>query len=89
VSANLKFGSVLAGLICVAVWSATNEASAVTVEGARKCAALTSKAYPPRVIGNPAAGSTKGTGLDQQNYFKKCVANGGNIGDDDSAKEEK
>jgi hypothetical protein len=51
------------------------------VEVARKCAALTAKAYPPRVVGNPAAGSTKGSGLTQQEYFKRCVANGGDVGE--------
>jgi hypothetical protein len=70
------------GLTCAAVASTTTSASAVTVEVARKCAALTAKAYPPRVIGNPAAGSAKGGGLAQQEYFKRCVANGGDVGDD-------
>jgi len=32
------------------------------VEVAKKCDALTAKAFPPRAIGNPAAGSAKGTG---------------------------
>jgi hypothetical protein len=73
---------VFAGLICLALGLTTNGASAVTAEVARKCAALTAKAYPPRVIGNPAAGSAKGTGLAEQDYFKRCVANGGNTGDD-------
>jgi hypothetical protein len=59
----------------------TNVASAITVELARKCEALTSKEFPPREVGNPAAGSAKGSGLDEQNYFKKCVANGGRAPD--------
>jgi hypothetical protein len=71
-----------AGLMGVAAVATTNNASAVTAELARKCAALTAKAYPPRVIGNPAAGSAKGSGLAQQEYFKRCVANGGDVGDD-------
>jgi len=37
------------------------------------------KAYPPRVIGNPAAGSSNGTGLSERSYYQKCVTNGGNI----------
>jgi hypothetical protein len=69
-----------AGLICIAVASTTTNASAVTAEVARKCSALTAKAFPPREIGNPAAGSAKGTGTDQRNYFRKCVANGGHMG---------
>jgi hypothetical protein len=76
---NLRFLTALAALICVVLGTMTIGASAVTVELARKCAALTAKAYPPRVIGNPAAGSTNGTGLSEQSYYQKCVANGGNM----------
>jgi hypothetical protein len=54
-------------------------ASAVTLEVAKKCDALVAKAFPPRVIGNPAAGSSKGTAEAQREYFKKCLANGGNM----------
>jgi hypothetical protein len=79
---NLKFGSAVAVLISLAVGPTTNSASAVTAEVAKKCAALTAKAYPPRETGNPAAGSAKGTGSDQQNYFRRCVTNGGNMDDD-------
>jgi hypothetical protein len=83
--ANLKFGSALVALVCIAI---APSASAVTVEVARKCSALTAKAYPPRVVGNPAAGSAKGTAQSQRDYFNKCVANGGNM-DDHSGKEVK
>jgi hypothetical protein len=83
VFANLTIkGALAAGLMCAAVVSTTSNAPAVSVEVARKCSALTAKAYPPRVPGNPAAGSAKGGGLAQQEYFKRCVANGGNVGDD-------
>jgi hypothetical protein len=75
-------------LICIAVGSMTNSASAITVEVAKKCQALTAKAYPPRVPGNPAAGSAKGTGRSERDYFNKCVANGGNM-DDNTGKEAK
>jgi hypothetical protein len=82
VFADLTFKSAIAaGLICVALGSTVNRAAAVSAEVARKCAALTAKAYPPRVIGNPAAGSAKGGGLAQQEYFKRCVANGGDVGE--------
>ena len=87
--AKLRFASALAGLIYISVAWTTNNASAVTAEVAKKCSALTAKAFPPRVIGNPAAGSTKGTARDEQDYFKRCVANGGNIDKDDAGKEEK
>jgi hypothetical protein len=49
------------------------------VELARTCDALTAKAFPPLEPGNPAAGSTKGSGLEAQSYFRKCIANGGHV----------
>ncbi len=76
VFANLKIGSALVALVCIAV---APNASAVTAEVAKKCNALTAKAYPPRVVG---------TGQSQGDYFNKCVANGGNM-DDPSSKEAK
>jgi hypothetical protein len=48
-------------------------------ELARKCDALTAKAFPPIEPGNPAAGSTKGSGLEAQSYFRKCIANDGHV----------
>jgi hypothetical protein len=50
-----------------------------TVDLARKCDALTAKAFPPREPGNPAAGIVKGSGLQEQSYFKNCMANGGRV----------
>ena len=80
--ANLKFGSAIVALICVAAGPMTDSVSAITVEVAKKCNALTAKAFPPRQVGNPAAGSAKGTGQAERDYFRKCVANGGNMDDD-------
>ena len=77
--ANLKVGSALIPLVCIAVGLMTTSASALTTEVAKKCNALTAKAYPPRQIGNPAAGSAKGSGQAERNYFRKCVANEGNM----------
>ena len=77
--ASVKFGSALVALVFIAVGAMTDSASAVTVEVAKKCNALVAKAYPPREPGNPAAGSAKGTGRSERNYFSKCVANGGNM----------
>ena len=57
------------------------DASAISVEIAKKCNSLVAKAFPPREPGNPAAGSTKGTAQDQRDYFNKCVTNGGNVDD--------
>jgi hypothetical protein len=79
---TLKNASVLVALVCVAVGCMTGSASAVTAQLAKKCQALTTKAFPPRVPGNPAAGSAKGTGQSQRAYFNRCVANGGNLDDD-------
>ena len=80
--ARVKFGSALVGLVCIAVGCVNGGASAVTAEVAKKCAALTAKAYPPRVPGNPAAGLAKGTAQSERDYFNKCVANRGNMDDD-------
>jgi hypothetical protein len=85
VFANLKSSSALLVLFGIAVGSMTTSASAVTVEVAKKCDTLTAKAYPPREIGNPAAGSAKGSSQAERDYFSKCVANGGNV-DDNGAK---
>jgi len=52
----------------------TANAFAIPLEVARKCNALTSKAFPPIVPGNPAAGRKGGTGRKVQAYFRKCVA---------------
>ena len=58
-------------------------------EVAKKCQVLMSAKFPPRVPGNPAAGSAKGSGLEQQEYFKKCVANGGQPPENDQQKSAK
>ena len=75
---SLKFWGALVGLF-IAVGPMTNSASAVSVEIAKKCNALTAKAFPPREVGNPAAGSAKGTGRAERAYYRKCVANGGKV----------
>jgi hypothetical protein len=78
-SARIKFSLVAA--LCVGIGALPTNASAITVEVAKKCDALLAKAFPPRVIGNPAAGSVKGSWQDEQTYFHKCVANGGKVDD--------
>src|SRR6516165_4559658 len=80
--AHAKFKSAFVGLVCIAVGCVNGRASAVTAGVARKCAALTAKAYPPQVPGNPAAGIAKGTVQSKRDYFNKCVATGGNKDDD-------
>lgn len=80
---NLKSGCALLALIGIVLGSVPDPASAITAEVAKKCNALIAKEFPPREPGNPAAGSTKGSGRDQRAYFSKCVSNGGKM--DDSA----
>jgi hypothetical protein len=72
--------------VFLAACSISDAALAVTVEVAKKCDLLTAKAFPPREIGNPAAGSAKGTAQTQREYFSKCVANGGNMDNDAQGK---
>jgi hypothetical protein len=86
--AALKFGVALGAGLSITNGSLVVTASAITVELAKKCNDLTAKAYPPRVIGNPAAGSAKGTAQDQRDYFSKCVAKDGNV-DDNTPKTKK
>ena len=77
--ASLKIRLTKLVLVCIAVVLMSGSASAISVEVAKKCNALTAKAFPPRVLGNPAAGSTKGSGKEMQDYFRKCVENGGEM----------
>ncbi|MCP3472134.1 hypothetical protein NLM33_17615 [Bradyrhizobium sp. CCGUVB1N3] len=78
---QLSFGVLLSALVGITLLSAPIPAQAITAELARKCSALTTKQFPPREPANPAAGSTKGSGRDQQAYFNKCVANNGQVDD--------
>ena len=77
--ASLKLCLTRFGLVCIAIGLMSGSTSAITVEVAKKCNALTAKAFPPRVPGNPAAGSAKGSGKEMQDYFRKCVENGGEM----------
>jgi hypothetical protein len=76
---KLRYGTALFALVCLIHLPTTRSAMAITAELARKCGALTDKAYPLRVPGNPAAGREHGTAKEVRDYFNKCVANGGNI----------
>jgi hypothetical protein len=69
VHSRYKFGSI--GLAMVMAMSLSESASAVTVEVAQACNALMTKSFPPRQVGNPAAGSVKGSAKDQREFFKK------------------
>jgi hypothetical protein len=79
VPAKLGYGAALVAAIGVAHLMATPSASAITAEVAKKCDVLTEKAYPLRVPGNPAAGHKHGSTKEIQDYFNKCVTNGGNV----------
>jgi hypothetical protein len=61
-------------------------AKAISAEVAKKCKILRAKQFPPRQIGNPAAGSAYGSGQDKREFFRRCVANSGNM---DNAPEKK
>lgn len=47
--------------------------SGTTTAVAKKCQALTAKAYPPLVPGNPAAGIANGTVETKEVYYSNCV----------------
>jgi hypothetical protein len=79
---------VCAALLLIAVGPMATSASAITAEVAKTCHVLAEKAFPPRQLGNPAAGSAKGSAQDQRAYFSKCVANEGKM-DDSGTKETK
>ena len=81
VPSKLKYWTVPVTLICLSYLPTAQNASAVSVEVAKKCGALTDTAYPFRVPGNPAAGRENGTAKEVRDYFNKCVANSGNIGE--------
>jgi hypothetical protein len=78
-TAKLKYGIALVASIWLAHSLTTHRALAVTAEVAKKCGALTDKAFPFRVPGNPAAGRIHGTPQEIRDYFNKCVASGGDV----------
>jgi hypothetical protein len=71
--AKMKFCCVILASVCITVAPMTN-ALAIPLKVARKCNALTTKAYPPLVPGNPAAGRANGNGHAVRKYFNRCVA---------------
>jgi hypothetical protein len=77
-SAKIKFWSVILVSVCVTVGPTTN-AFAGRAEVASKYSALSAKAYPPLVPGNPAAGRAGGNGHSVRKFFNRCIANGGHM----------
>jgi len=84
--AKVKFWAMLIAISCVVFEQMTEQAPALTVEVAKKCNALAAKAFPPREIGNPAAGVIGG-GKNRQKYYRECIENEGNV--DHNSKEAK
>jgi len=78
---SLKGAGGLAALMGATLLAVPDPAAAISVEVAKKCRALLTREFPPREPGNPAAGSAKGSGKDQQLFFSRCVANNGNMED--------
>lgn len=74
-----KFRTIVPAVLLAVTALFPTQASAITVEVAKKCNALLAKQFPPRQSANPAAGSTKGSGEEQRDFFKKCVASDGNM----------
>ena len=71
-----------AAVAMVGAMAMTASASAITAEVAKKCRELAVKAHPPAI-----AGSRTGSGQAEREFFRACVAQGGNV-KDDSQKEE-
>jgi hypothetical protein len=82
VTIDFKWMTTLVAATSIAVLPVTLGVSAVTVEVAKKCDALVAKKFPPREPGNPAAGNAGGPAEPQRKYFKRCLANQGNLGSD-------
>lgn len=78
-SHNLKSIHLVVATSLAMTIAGTGGASAITAKLTKTCEAATSKAFPPRQIGNPAAGSAMGNSKVQRNYYNKCVANGGRV----------
>jgi hypothetical protein len=77
--ANLKFKGALFGLTCIMAFASMTDTSlALSAEVAKKCNELLAIVYPPLVVGNPAAGR-KGTAKERQDYYRKCIGNGGKM----------
>jgi hypothetical protein len=61
------------GVVLCAGLTEASPALALSIGIAAKCDALTNKAYPHRVAGNPAAGLRNGSAADARKYFNTCV----------------
>jgi hypothetical protein len=73
-----------AAIAMVGATAVTSSASAITAEVAKKCRELAVKAHPPAV-----AGSRAGSGQAEREFFRACVAQGGNMKDPPPKEEQK
>jgi hypothetical protein len=64
--------SMLIVLVLTAYLPTAQPASAVSVELAKKCRAMATKAHPTQRAGTKAAGTEKA----QRDYFRDCIAKG-------------
>jgi hypothetical protein len=78
----MKFRNGVLALVYLAYLPTTPSATAITVELAEKCTALTNKAFPWRVPDNPAAGRTNGSPKQARDYYNICVAKNGRMGEE-------
>jgi hypothetical protein len=81
---NLPGSSVLGvalALFALLALLTLHPATAITAELAKKCDALVATAFPPRQLGNPAAGNAKGNSKAQRDYYRQCVAKDGKMDD--------
>jgi hypothetical protein len=68
--------------ICAAasVGAATKRAPAISLELAKKCRAMALQAHPYKLPGEKGPGSATA----ERDYYNKCVANGGNMPEQNS-----
>jgi hypothetical protein len=76
---RIEAGAFVLLLAAAALLPTISQAKPISADVARKCKILRAKEFPPRQVGNPAAGSAAGTGQEQREFFRRCVANGGNM----------
>ena len=69
--------SATAALAAVVTFATTQVAYVISADLAKKCRELAIKSHPPTL-----AGSSKGTAQAERDYFRQCVAKGGNVESD-------
>jgi hypothetical protein len=65
--------------IVIAMLTLNNSATAITVELAKKCRAMSIRAHPPTL-----PGVKTGTAQAERDYYRACVANKGAVSTDDT-----